>query len=61
VSAPNFFEERLKEVTRMIEKLREEGWTWDDLYPLEVERRALEWIIGTRCALKNTARSGDGK
>jgi len=62
VSAPSFFEERLKEVTRMIEKLREEGWSWEDLYPLEIERRALEWIISTYyTTLKNTSRSGDGK
>jgi hypothetical protein len=57
VSAPSFFEERLKEVTRMIERLREEGWTWEDLSPLEIERRALEWIISTYCTLKNISRS----
>ena len=61
MSAPSFFEERLKEVTRMIEKLREEGWSWEDLYPLEIERRALEWIISTYYTLKNISRStGEG-
>jgi hypothetical protein len=61
VSAPSYFERRLKEVVETIERLRAEGHSWEELYPLEVERRALEWIISTYYTLKNISRStGEG-
>jgi len=61
VSALGYFEKRLKEVVETIEKLREEGYSWEELYQLECERRALEWIISTYYTLKNMARAGDRK
>jgi hypothetical protein len=48
----SYFEERLKEVVETIEKLREEGCSWEELYQLECERRVLEWFIGIHYTLK---------
>ena len=55
MSALSYFEERLKEAARTIGQLREEGCSWEELCPLEVERRALEWFVGTYYTLKNGA------
>jgi hypothetical protein len=59
VSGSSCFERRLREVARMIEELRGEGCGWEELHPLELERRALEWLVGVRLALKSGARAGD--
>jgi hypothetical protein len=52
VSASSYFEKRLKEVVETIEKLREEGYSWEELYQLECERRVLEWFVGMQYTLK---------
>jgi hypothetical protein len=39
-------ERRLREVVAAIGELREEGYSWVELYALEAERRLLEWMIG---------------
>ena len=57
MSPPSYFERRLKEVVEVIERLRAEGHSWEELCPLEVERRALEWLVGMRLALEGGARA----
>jgi hypothetical protein len=60
VGRSSYFEERLKEVVETIERLRREGYSWEELYPLEIERRALEWLVGTYYTLeqRSTGESG---
>jgi len=57
VSPPSYFERRLKEVVETIERLRAEGHSWEELCPLEVERRVLEWLVGMRLAPEGGARA----
>jgi len=56
----SYFEERLKEVVETIERLRREGYSSEELYPLEIERRALEWLVGMYYTLeqRSTGESG---
>jgi hypothetical protein len=52
--ALSYFEKRLKEVVETIERLRGEGYSWEELYPLEIERRVLEWFVGMRYTLESS-------